>query len=183
MPRGATFHWSMRRGTARCWLFDRENAARIQLVNPLVDRQGCRNIGTSRQHAQRSPVNMIIEAPVSANRLELGRKDEVAADPAVIKRLFAEPITNELKRAGIPVPHGKSKHADRLLDRLLQAPGGDRLNERFRVAITAPADPALSVELLAKCQMIVDLTVERQHETSVSRQHWLMPHRREIDDG
>ena len=109
-----------------------QDAARLELEDAAVDRQRRRNIGPRGEQMHRAAIDLAVERGMRADRLQFGREDEVAPDPAIIKRLFAEPVADQAERALLAVPQGEGEHADRALERRLQAPALDRGEQASR---------------------------------------------------
>jgi hypothetical protein len=165
-----------------------EDAARRQLEQAAVDGKRRRNVGSRGEHPHRASVDLVVEAVEATDRLELGGEDEASRRPAPVERLLAEAVAGKVELPVTPVPEGEGEHPDRLLQRRLEPPGGDALDQRLGVAVAAPGDAvalraaAVFVELGAHRGVIVDLAVVDDHPAPVVRDHRLVAERGEIED-
>ena len=144
---------------------------------------------------ERAAINGELHRSKRAQRFEFaaprqergGRKREVtvanrhAITHAVIERLHAEAIAHEPEHALSSIKQRDSKHASEASDRALNAPCFKRCKHDFSVAVTAPT-VANCRQFVAQLCVVVNLTVERDFESSTCRTHRLMTSRREIEN-
>lgn len=155
-----------------------------QLADAFVDRVRRGHARVAQIQTQRVAVDrMRAEARKAPQRLQLGAEHERAADAAVIERLLADAIAREREHARFAVPQREREHSDRLLQRAIDAPRGERREQHFAIRMTSPLGRAmLALELAAQLAKVVDLAVERHRVATARGRHRLMSMLGQIDD-
>jgi hypothetical protein len=148
----------------------------------LEDRQGRRNVDSRGKQVDGRAADRIVEARMDPNRLQFGAEQEVAADPAVIKRLLAEAVAGEMEDPLLTVPKGDGEHSDALFQRRAKPPFGDRLEQGLRIGMAAPGGQPPPLERRAQLFVVVDFAIVGEHPAAVVRDHRLVALRRQVDD-
>src|SRR5690606_8562415 len=131
---------------------------------------------------ERVAVDGAVEGRVRFQRVD-GRREHVLAraEPAVVERLLAEAVPDQVQPALPTVPQREREHAVDPVQGAPQAPAGDRLDQHLRVGVPAERDPA-GRELRGELAVAVDLAVVGEHPTPVPRAHRLGAVVRQVDD-
>ncbi len=138
--------------------------------------------------SQRVPTHAIVEPRIGPQRLELATKYQgairSAAYPAMVERLFAETIPHQCQTTLASIPKSDCEHAHGATDRGLHPPMLERGEQSLGVRVTPPnRSGAGCCQLVSNVEMIINFTIEDEHETTADRTHRLMTSRRPVDDG
>ena len=155
---------------------------RRELVDAAIDGVRRRHVSQPQIGGERIAVELRLPIGKHLEGLQLGGKDHAPVLPPEIERLDAEPVANEAQRARSAIPQREGEHADETLDRGLDAPFGDGLDQNLGVGMSPEAAPA-RLELWAEIAGIVDLAVIGDDAGAAARHHRLRARRRKIDDG
>src|SRR5437870_2541600 len=104
----------------------------------------------------------------------------IGATMRVIKRLNSHPIPHERQRPLSLVPNRKRKHPIEPWQ-TIHAPFRPCGQQDFRVRLGSEI-VAFGCELRAQFAIVVDLAVQRDYKTAISRQHRLMARTARVDD-
>ena len=101
---------------------------------------------------------------------------KATAAQAPVERLLPEAIAGQLQTVFTTIPESQGKHAHTALQGDLQTPGLNRSQQGFRIGMAAPGatQQPHTLQLVAKLQMVVDLSVEGDHITPTGAAHRLM---------
>ncbi len=120
-----------------------------------------------------------------SQRLQLRSEEEIASGPAVVQRLLAKTVADELEKPFLPVPQSEGEHSDNPVQRRFQAPRRNGLDQGFGIGRAAPAAlgrMAGGLELRPQLRVIVDFSIVGDDKAAIARVHWLVAHFRQIDD-
>src|SRR6185312_14306623 len=120
-----------------------------------------RNVAVPHEECQCLAVNSTLKSWDRPNGFQFRRKDQTSDRPAVIQRLNAKPIPNQVQPPALPVPEPESKHADESL----QAAGNAPLLEcrQHNLGIGAPA-PRLARKRFPDLLKVIDLAIKGDDE-------------------
>ena len=102
-------------------------------------------------------IDLPFEVGVLPQRLELRTVQQRLAGEAVIERLHAHTIADQMEPLLLPVPQRDGEHAVEAVDRAVKAPRIERREHHLGVRMAAP----LHAQLFAQVAEVVDLAVER----------------------
>ena len=103
--------------------------------------------------------------------------------PAVVERLFAEPVTRENQPPFGSIPQREREHPGKPIERAAHAPRFDRRQRHLGVRMAAPGRGApLRFEIGADGREVVNLAVVGNHITAGGGFHRLPPGGRDVDD-
>jgi len=135
------------------------------------------------QHGHhRVAANNRLKAGMGMERFQLGAKEKhrlfAGAVPAVIQRLFPQPVTGQRQGLVLLVPQRNGEHAVQLGQCLFQPPQLDARDQNFGVGRAAPGRGlAGGLDLRAQLLVVIDLAIIGQHIAPRDGAHWLRPRR------
>src|SRR5260370_37252301 len=91
-------------------------------------------------------------------RLQLGAEQDGSVEAAIIKRLFANAVAQQPKRAGTTIPPGQREHTKEALRRCDDTPSLECFEDHLAVGVAAPPDSP-SLELRPHLLGIVDFAM------------------------
>ena len=158
-------------------------AAGRQLGDSLPDRAGMRHEAVTHETGQGLLVDIGGKAADHTQRLQFRTEGQRPADPAVVERLFTEPVTGQVQPARLAVPQGDGELAFEPLQAAVQAPVLDGRQQHLGVRMAAPGRRRLlGLERIADIEVVEDLAVEDDHIATTRRGHGLQPVVGRIDD-
>ena len=118
----------------------RERYARTgsELSDSFPDRPGRRHIRVPHECRQRTAIDRPAPARMGHKCLELGRKYEIGADPAIKQGFFAEPIATQGQSAVVRIPDREREHSVEPLQRSLDAPASNGVEQCLGVGMPLP---------------------------------------------
>ena len=119
---------------------------------------------------------------MGAQRLELGTEDEAPSDSAVVQRLLAEPVADEMQHPCLSVPEREREHAVTASEGAIETPDANGGEQHLGVGL-APELVAGLLQLGSQVAVVVDLAVVRHREAAAGGHHGLVPERGQVDDG
>ena len=165
-----------------------EDAPGGELPYAFIDRGGGWDILVHQKGRQRVPVKLRLKAGDAAKQREIGGEGKEGLAPfilhrPVVERLFPGAVAGHAQDLPLPVVYREGKHALTQLERLLQPPGLDGLQQDLRIGVAAEFFhmPFLQ-KRVAQLGGVVDLAVVAQNRAARGRDHGLRPRGGQIQD-
>src|SRR5579871_3791721 len=123
---------------------------------------------------------------MGAQCLQFGAEKEnrrcAAPEEAIVEGLFAEAVARQRELALGTVPQSEGEHSNSLMQSRCDAPGGKTFDESLGVRSSAPVNDPRRFELATQRKVVIDFSVEDEHEAAVGRAHGLRAALRQFHD-
>ena len=128
-----------------------------------------------------SAIELGVESWQRTQGLQFGSECENPSNPAVVERLLAKTVTQQVELSVPPVPEGSSEHPLAGIERPIDSPALDCRQQHLSVGAASEEHPG-AFQSPPDLGMVVDLSVVGQHPPATGRDHWLRSAHSEIDD-
>src|SRR5690348_4441492 len=145
---------------------------RREFFDTIDHRVRRRHVVKAKKTIQRIDVDPPLYRRVLENRLDLGAKKNVAAQPVEKERLDADAITCQHETFSRVRPKAQREHSTKPPE-TIRVPLAKRMQHHFGVAARSKSTPA-GDELRAKLGVIVDLAVKDENQVAVLTDHRLI---------
>src|SRR6266849_5046699 len=116
-------------------------------------------------------MNLLAKFGPASQRLHLRSEQKRAVDGRVVKRFFSRSVARAKQFLLAGIPNRKREHSGQTLQTML-APVTERFDQDFCVG-TRPEGHAMFAQFLPQALIVVDLSVEGDHEAAVVRDEGL----------
>ena len=140
--------------------------ARGQFVYVLEYGAGPGYPGVLDKQGQRIVINAGVEVGVGTQGLQFRAKQESLRAPAIVQRLFSNPVAGQHQRLVPAVPQGEGEHALEAAQCGIDAPLGDGGKHDLRIGVAAKM-VTQGLQLSAQRREIVDLAVVAEHVAAI----------------
>ena len=148
-----------------------QDLPREQPESVSEDALPSRDVFRRQVHGQRVPVNLLPEARVLHDRLQLRREDQRIAVRIIIKRLDPHPVPDQIQALCLPVEEREGEHAVEPLHGI-DAPLLIGAEDDFGIGPRPKAVP-LPFQLFSQFEIVIDFSVEAHDGAATLRVHRL----------
>src|SRR6266436_1201583 len=117
-------------------------------------------------------MNLLAKFGPASQRLHLRSEQKRAVDGRIVKRCFSRSVTRAKQFSLAGIPNRKRERSGQTL-RTMPSPVTERFDEDFRVG-ARPEGHAMFAQFLPQALIVVNLSVEGDHEAAVVRDEGLV---------